>query len=393
MRFLCGCAAGLLLGLSLVGPSIAAEGAKEPVAASASAFQGAERVLVELPDRAEFTLFTVNDPPRLIADFPDMAWPETPQPVAKPSNLVANVRRGEREAGLGARLVVDLNAPAKVIRAFTENTEKGAQLVLEIEKTSPEAFDALAGWPEEAFPEFLSKPGEMKTPEPGDILVVVDPGHGGADPGAISRGIAEKDLVFDYALALVAAITAHPGFEATLTRFDDEYVSLRDRVDIAHTAGAGVFISLHADALTSGNATGASVYVLSDEASDSQSAALAKAHNRGEMFASVDLNQEESDVARVLFDMARRRTDEKSRELALRLVDHLEKATTVLKDRALQSAGFRVLRAPDIPSVLIELGFMSSEEDRMRLLSPEMREAIVAAIADAIVDWSSRSSP
>lgn len=111
------------------------------------------------------------------------------------------------------------------------------------------------------------------------------------------------------------------------------------------------------------------------------------------MFASVDLNQEESDVARVLFDMARRRTDEKSRELALRLVDHLEKATTVLKDRALQSAGFRVLRAPDIPSVLIELGFMSSEEDRMRLLSPEMREAIVAAIADAIVDWSSRSSP
>ncbi|WP_340110525.1 N-acetylmuramoyl-L-alanine amidase [Pikeienuella sp. HZG-20] len=357
-----------------------------------------ERVEIGLAERAPFSIFTLEHPRRVVVDFPALDRVSAPSRPAPGARLIKAVRPGARAAGRGARLVVDLLRPARVARAFTvasddgagdedgADSEDGARFILTLEPTSAAAFAALAGWPEAARPvaSFISP----KPAAPGDLLVVVDPGHGGADPGAISRGVAEKDLVLDYARALAAAVVAHPGFDAALTRWGDEYLTLKERVTLARRAGAGVFISLHADALATGEATGASVYVLSERASDRVAAALAGAHDRMEALGGVALDEAAPDVAQVLIDFARRRTDVRSRRLAARLVAGLRDVAPVLEGRALQSAGFRVLQAPDIPSALIELGFMSSAADRARLLSPDVRDAVTAAIAAAIVDWA-----
>ncbi|MEX2519396.1 MAG: N-acetylmuramoyl-L-alanine amidase [Paracoccaceae bacterium] len=359
--------------------------ADEPRRAWLATIGGVERLTVELGARAPFRIFTLDTPFRIVVDFPSMNWPEGAADISAGARMVETLRFGLRGEGAGARMVVDLARPARVVRAHTEAAGGGAHLILLLSPTSPEEFAALAGWPEKARP---------RVPPPRDrsdgdgVLVMIDPGHGGADPGASSRGVDEKDVVLDYARALAVSIDARPGFRARLTRRDDEFLTLRERVAITSEAGADVFLSLHADALAQGVATGASVYVLSEGASDREAAILASAHNGGEALDGVPLDGEESDVAKILLDLARRRADLRSRDLAERIVDELAKVAPVLAGRALQSAGFRVLRTPGIPSALIELGFMSSAKDRARLLSAQARSAVVEAVADAVAEWA-----
>lgn len=359
--------------------------AAEEAPARLATIGDAERLSVELDARAPFRIFTLEARRRIVVDFPSLEWAKGTMDAFTGARLVEGVRFGVRGEGGGARLVVDLGAPARVLRAYTEGAADAARLILLLAPTSPAEFAALAGWPVGSLPRVaLPRPGG----EGEGVMVMIDPGHGGADPGASSRGVDEKDLVLDYARALAAMIDARPGFHARLTRLDDQFLTLRERVAIANEAGADVFLSLHADALAQGVATGASVYVLSENASGREAASLAAAHNGGEALDGVTLDGQESDVAKVLLDLARRRTDLRSRDLAARIVEGLGGVAPVLEGRALQSAGFRVLRAPGIPSALIELGFMSSAEDRARLMSPNARAAVVAAIADAVAEWA-----
>lgn len=347
-------------------------------------FRGGERLMLSLPAQAAYRVFTLADPPRVVVDFPTLpAWTASER-AAGDLHLIGGLRFGTN--GAGARLVVDLQRPARVARVHTEPAETGTRFILDLAPTGADKFAALAGWPETVRSPVPAPPAGA--PEAGARIVVIDAGHGGADPGAISRGVEEKDLVLDYARALAAALDALPGLQAMMTRRGDEYLTLRERVAFAREAGAALFLSLHADALATGEATGASVYVLSGSASGREAAALSAAHDRAESIAGVPLDAKERDVARVLFDLARRRTDRRSRDLARRLVAALRGATPVLEGRALQSAGFRVLKSPDIPSALIELGFMSNVEDRARLLSPASRDAVVAAIAAAVAEWA-----
>lgn len=377
-------------GVSLAGAALADPAGPEASSTGLLGFGEIERVTLDLEERAGFSLFTLDEPPRVVVDFPSVRAEGAPAP-ADGFDLIEKLRFGARGAGRGARLVVDLKAPARVVRVFTEglNDEKlggPVRFILELAPSSPEEFAALAGWPQDRPPEIAAP--RLAAPAAGDLLVLVDPGHGGADPGAMSRGVAEKDITLAYARALVLALADKSGFAAALTRNGDEFMSLRARVSLARRAGAAVFISLHADALAAGEATGASVFVLSDNASGREAEALAKAHDRGATLAGAPVEGEESDVARVLLDFARRQTDQRSRALGETVVERLRGVTPVLEGRALQSAGFRVLRAPDVPSVLIELGFMSSEGDRARLLSVDNMQAVVAAIADAVADWA-----
>lgn len=369
----------------LLGFAPAPAGAEPVVVAPLPGFTHDERLTIPLAARADFTVFTLDDPPRVVIDLPALQPWEAPLRAAAGLRLFGNLRFGRDESGAGARLVIDLKRPARVARIHTEAAAAGARLVADLTATDAETFAALAGWPAEEQPAPLA--AAPAPPKAEGALVVIDAGHGGADPGAITRGIAEKDIVLSYARALRAAIDARPGLRAFMVREGDEYLTLDQRLAIARRAGGDVFLSLHADALAAGEASGVSVYVLGRSASSRHAAALAHAHDRAEMLDGAALEAEESDVARVLIDLARRRTDQRSRALAALLVEALGDASPVLEGRGIQSAGFRVLTAPDIPSALIELGFMSSAEDRTRLLSADARDAVVAAIADAVAAW------
>ena len=194
--------------------------------------------------------------------------------------------------------------------------------------------------------------------------------------------------MLDYARDLAEAIRAEPGFEAELTREDDEFLTLRQRVAVARAKRADVFVSLHADSLAQGVASGASVYTLSEKATTAEAAALAESANRADQLAGVSIEAAENDVTRILVDLAQRRTSELSATLAETVVGALEGRAPILEGRAIQAAGFRVLKAPDVPSILLELGFLSSPADRERLTSPEGRADLVAAIAEGIVAWA-----
>ncbi len=377
-----------LLGFGVVAALAGAAAAAEPLA-----FRGAElrpdgaeeRVEIALSARPPFRLFTLDDPPRIVLDLPETDWAGAAPPSATGLRLVRGLRFGARAGG--ARVVVDLARPARILRAYTEPDGAGGRIALALGPTDAASFAALAGWPEAARPAPIPAPPPVAEGE-GPLLVMIDPGHGGADPGALSRGLAEKDLTLDYARALAAELARRPGFRAALTRTGDDYVGLRERVERARAAGAHALVSLHADALAAGEAAGASVFTLSEIASSEEAAALAEGHERGETLAGAEVAAVESDVAKALLDLSRRRTDARSRRMASEIVAALEAAAPVLEGRALQSAGFRVLRAPDVPSALVELGFLSSADDRARLLSEEGRAAAVTALAEGLAAWA-----
>lgn len=351
----------------------------------ASAGSGAGYVFLPAPV-AELRRFYLTDPPRVVFDFPGAEnWPGAPDDAQKEGALIAALRMGA--TGDGLQLVVDLTRPAWISDLTLSEEEGEGRLSFRLLPADEAAFAARAGWPDDlARPP--APPVTGPAAEPGATLIVIDPGHGGGDPGAISNGIQEKDVVLYYAQALAAAIAKKPGFDAALTRVGDEYLSLRARVAIARAAGASALISLHADALAGDQAEGASVYVLSDEAAQRESLAFARAEERGEMLAGIDLDREELDIAQMLADFARRRAQARSVRLGDALLARLGEAAPILKGRGVQQAGFMVLRSPDIPSALIELGFLSSEEDRARILSPAMRDQFAEAIARGVEDWA-----
>ena len=377
-----------LQGFGIVAALAGAAVAVEPLAFRGAELRpdgAAERVEIGLSARPPFRLFTLDDPPRIVLDLPETDWSGAAPPSAKDLRLVRGLRFGARAGG--ARVVVDLLRPARILRAYTEPDGAGGRIALELGPSDAAAFAALAGWPEASRPAPAPAPPPVAVGE-GPLLVMIDPGHGGADPGALSRGLAEKELTLDYARALAAELARRPGFRVALTRTGDDYVGLRERMERARAAGAHALVSLHADALASGEAAGASVFTLSEIASSEEAAALAEGHERGETLAGAAVAAVESDVAKALLDLSRRRTDARSRRMASELVSALEAAAPVLEGRALQSAGFRVLRAPDVPSALVELGFLSSAEDRARLLSEEGRAAAVTALAEGVAAWA-----
>jgi N-acetylmuramoyl-L-alanine amidase len=350
------------------------------------------RLDLALSQGVPFRVFTLAKPERLVLDFREVLWDGVDAEALDRADRVFRMRVGGFRPGW-SRMVVDLTGPYAVDTAAAEVDEVTgrAQLKVLLEEVTPEVFAArsgaraLPGW--EATEDGLPA---VKTPrQTGEerLLVVLDPGHGGVDPGAERDGDQEKQIVLGFARELRETLLRAGGFDVALTREDDSFVSLERRVAIAHELGADVFISLHADALSEGRAHGATVYTLSDSASDEASAALAERHNRTNILAGIDLSASDDVVADVLMDLARMETQPRSEQLAKAIRLGIRAKSLPLNSRPLRSAGFSVLKSPDIPSVLVELGFMSSEKDLVNLRNPDWRASMAGALRDALQAW------
>lgn len=234
-----------------------------------------------------------------------------------------------------------------------------------------------------ARPETARRPSPRPGPEARPVIVI-DPGHGGVDPGTVSRnGVREKDIVLAFSKVLRDQLEATGRYEIHLTRDDDRFLALRNRVDIARGHGADLFVSVHADSLSRGTARGATVYTLSERASDREAAALAAKENAADIVGGVDVGQDNREVAGILLDLVQRETKNHSIFFAKRLITEMEQVT-LMRTRPHRYAGFHVLRAPDIPSILVELGYLSTPADEKLLTSPQWRSKVASSMVQAI---------
>ena len=226
--------------------------------------------------------------------------------------------------------------------------------------------------------------------ENNDFVVVLDPGHGGRDPGAEAGGYRESSLMLELAEAVKESLIRNTDFKVVLTRTEDKFLSLEDRITIASQSDANLFISLHADAVIEGEASGTTVYLLSDKATDKMSAQLASRHDRSEILRGVDLSGLDSQVASVLLDMARQETKPRSEAVASFILKVFKEKITELSSQPLRYAAFSVLKSPDIPSILIEAGFMSTSSDLKNLTTKKWRREFADSLAEAISRWHVR---
>ena len=327
------------------------------------------------------------DPPRLVVDMREVDWSGLPD-MRKTGVADGSVRAGVVRPGW-SRLVVQLPREAVISVAEMETGADTAVVHLRLDPATPEAFAAAAALtepPEWALPRIADLPKPLDTGS-GPVVVVVDPGHGGIDPGAERGGHSEAQLMLTFARELKELLVRDGGFLVILTREEDVFVPLEARISIARAAGAHVFISLHADAITEGEAVGATIYTLSDEASDEAAQTLAERHDRDDLLSGVDLTAQDDLVATVLMDMARTETQPRIDRLAAALVASIKGAGLRMHRHPHQTGGFSVLKSPDIPSVLIELGFLSSERDLARLSDPEWRAKMATALRDGLSAW------
>jgi len=290
----------------------------------------------------------------------------------------------------GSRVVLDTAGPVKVEKAFVLDADAGepARLVIDLVATDRASFMralTLENGPERRM---TAKPPEPPVKAENDArpLIVIDPGHGGIDQGARAQsGELEKDVVLQFAQTLRGRLEKSGKYRVAMTRTDDTFIALSDRVKFSRANGAALFISIHADSLPKGEgqAEGATVYTLSETASDAEAARLAEAENKADAIAGVDLTIEPDDVANILFDLAQRETKTYSMKFARSVVGEL-KSSARLHKHPLKSAGFKVLTAPDVPSVLIELGYMSTKDDLKMMTSGAWQTRTAGALAQAV---------
>lgn len=348
---------------------------------------GQTDLTLQLSQGVPFRVFTLDNPPRLVVDFRevDFSGVNAGDLLAEAGRIEA-VRFGAFQPGW-SRLVADLSEPMLPREIGMPVDPDTGRATLEIRLVSAEAevFTNNSGAPPDPSwaPAFL-KPQVVE--DDGVFTVVLDPGHGGIDPGAEGGGLNEKELMLSFALTLGEALRRE-GVEVVFTREADVFVSLEGRVAIAQRVNADLFISLHADSLSGGGARGASVYTLSDDAGDTASAQLVARHDRSDIIAGVDLTGADDQVAQILLEYARRETGPRSSALAETLKEYMGQAGGPMNRRPLRQAGFSVLKSADIPSVLIEVGFLTSDRDLANLGDPIWRSVMAEAMADAVLSW------
>jgi len=351
--------------------------------------RGAE-LRLEISQGVPWRLFTLTEPNRLVMDFREVQWGDAAAGAFAGTDRISGVRTGAYRPGW-SRLVADLAEPMVVKSAelLTDTLDGGATITVLLARADQAEFDLASGAPRDPRWD-LPAPAQVAAVPPRDpnrVRIVLDPGHGGIDPGAERDGITEANLMLTFGRELQDVLRRAGGFDVILTREGDYFVSLEARVALARDAGADLFVSLHADALAEGEARGAAVYVLSVGASDAASAALAERHNRDDLLAGLDLSQSDDRVANVLMSLARLDNAPRSEALAKHMVDGIRNAVGRVHKRPLRSAGFSVLKAADIPSVLLEVGFLSTDEDLRNLSDPIWRQGMAAGIRDGIIAW------
>jgi N-acetylmuramoyl-L-alanine amidase len=360
------------------------------------------RFVLDLDKTIRFRAFALADPYRVVVDIPQVSFQLAAGTGTAGRGLIKAFRYGLVTPG-GSRIVFDLTGPARIANSYVLDAANGQppRLVLELEQVDrttfvqslaaegrPELRPAIADAKDAAAATEAAAGPKAATPAAGDLrpLVVIDPGHGGIDNGTQSSGESEKNLVLGFALALRDRIEKKGKYRVVMTRTDDTFIPLADRVRIARNQSAALFVSIHADALprSEGDAQGATIYTLSDRASDTEAERLAEAENKADAIGGVNLTEEPTEVADILIDLAQRETRTFSNRFARLLMGEMKKSTVRMYKHPLKSAGFKVLKAPDVPSVLIELGYVSNKGDLEHLVSENWRSRTVGSMAQAI---------
>ncbi len=350
------------------------------------------RFVLDLSREVAVNAFTLSDPYRVVIDLPEIDFQLPEDAGLMGRGLVSGWRFGLFARGR-SRIVLDARSPVAIEEAFVvpPSGEQPARLVIDLKRTTPDEFradllrSATARATANEVPLVKSDrlpPADTEREKP---LVVLDPGHGGIDAGTTSpSGVSEKELVLAFAKGLKERLEATGKVEVKLTREDDSFVPLGERVRIARSFNANLFVSIHADSVAQDFVRGATVYTLSERASDAEAAALAIKENAADAVAGLDDPKEADEVTDILVDLTRRETKNFSLAFADGLVRELSSTTRMIRN-PLRSAGFIVLRAPDVPSVLVEIGYLSNEDDARLLASDEFRNRVSAAVADAIL--------
>jgi N-acetylmuramoyl-L-alanine amidase len=400
--------------------------AAKPVTALAARVAGDEsrtRFVADLSAPVSYSVYVLPNPYRVMIDLPDVAFELPPDAGGEPLGLVSAYRFGPLGNGR-ARIVIDATGPVLIGKSFLVRPEAGqpARLVVDLVKTDEKTFmmaheadQAGRSSPEAAQDEMAAdavapdQPIETATvtplpqPKPGSEadepaaerampakradgrrVIVIDAGHGGIDSGAVGvRRTKEKDVVLAFSRALRDRLKENKNYEVVMTRDDDTFLSLKQRVGVARQNQADLFIAIHADTVRGRSVRGATLYTLSDKASDAEAEALAQKENRADIIGGIDLGTENQEVTDILIELAQRETKNHSIFFAKKATTQLQ-LTTHMTGKPMRSAGFVVLKAPDVPSVLLELGYLSNKADEALLVSPKWQAGVAAAMAKAI---------
>lgn len=346
------------------------------------------RFVLDFSERVKFQIFTLANPYRIVVDFPEVAWQIPPNALQEGKGLIQGFRYGLFTAGT-SRIVLDVSQPVAVKKAFLLNPigQHRYRFVLDLEAVSKKAFQSSRDKATRPKPKLAALPVPPPVPKNGaKPLIVIDPGHGGVDPGALSRsGLLEKQVTLDVARKLKQKLEASGRYRAQLTRNRDIFIPLRSRVAVARQAGANLFISLHADSHRNRKTRGASIYTLSEKASDKEAAALAAKENKVDIIAGLDFSDADPVLTNILIDIAQRDSLNSSLNFANLLIKEMGKVTRLVRNTR-RSAGFAVLKAPDVPSVLVEMGYLSNRGEEKLLRDKAHR----SRLADAIVKATDR---
>jgi N-acetylmuramoyl-L-alanine amidase len=363
-----------------------------PVAADVhvNAIGNTTHLTFALSEKVAVQAFVLASPDRVIVDLPEINFQTDPgkgKEAAIPKGTLIHAFRFGLFAPGKSRIVIDLGGPAKILKANVEDGGADAppHLTIDLAPTDKNTFRQAAAAALKASLPAVSDDTPAKPVESEKPVIVLDPGHGGPDSGALGLdGAVEKNIVFDFAEALRQKLEATGRYKVVMTRDRDVFVPLTERVKIAQNAGAKLFVSIHADTVSdAGEVTGATVYTVSDRASDREAARVAEQENAADAAAGVQTNEDQSGVNDILFDLTRRETRTFSHVFSRTLVNYLQ-VTAHMNKNPERSAGFVVLKAPDVPSVLLELGYLSNGNDVKCLTSPDWRDRTSGKIAEAI---------
>lgn len=380
-------------------PAVSVAATPQVTGVRVGVYPGKTRIVLDVDRSVKFNSFVLQQPYRVVLDMSEVTWsPKLRNPPK--GGLITGMRFGLFKPG-SSRVVLDSKGPVRIAKAFVippSGKNRSYRMVVDIAKTSRQAFLM-------SYKRPVRKPVATATARPAPVpvplkrkparpdakkVIVIDPGHGGVDPGAMSRsGVWEKHIVLAFARELRQSLQASGKFKVRLTRDRDVFIRLRDRIALARRAGADLFISVHADSIGNSKVRGTSVYTLSERASDKEAGALARKENKSDLIAGVDLDDQSNDVVNILIDLAQRETMNESAVFARKLVDELGKTRKLLRNTH-RFAGFAVLKAPDIPSVLVELGYLSNRTDERMLRDPRKRKRMAAAMSTAVERYFQR---
>jgi N-acetylmuramoyl-L-alanine amidase len=356
------------------------------------------RLVIDLSMPVDHKAFALADPNRIVIDLPPVEWALPHDAGTKAAGAIQQYRYGLFQPGK-SRIVFDLSRPVLVEKIFSLPPGEGMphRLVIDLKTTDQDNFRRQAGWPDEAG---LTIGNVIETLPPVDNepptetverkrIVVIDPGHGGVDPGAPGAQSHEKDVVLAFAKTFRDRLQATGNYDVYMTRDTDIFIPLHRRVQIARKHHADLFISIHANSIARPEVNGASVYTLSETASDREAEALAQKENRADIIAGLDLGGESTDVTNILIDLAQRETKNYSARFARLVIPEMGNKTKLLKNTH-RFAGFAVLKAPDVPSVLVEIGYMTNRAEEQLMNSSAWRNDVAQCMVSAVNGYFSQ---